>query len=209
MAPHSEATAAVSAILVRLEQNECERLTPRENEVLAMVLGGGSDQQIARSLGIAVKTVRRHAQSAYRKHRASSRAAVAVMYALRIVLASCRECQYQGIQPCLLQRRNDPERGLNAVLTNAKAALRVLFTSLDIRGLKALTPREEEVMTYVLRGDGNKQIAHALGVSSETISTLIQRAKTKLNQPTRANVAVAVALIVVKGTCLSGNCCQL
>ena len=46
-----------------------------------------------------------------------------------------------------------------------------------------LTPREIEVLTHVLRGEGNKQIAGALGITEQAIkdhvSTLLDKRATR------------------------------
>jgi len=50
-----------------------EQLTRREFEVLRQVARGLSNQQIARSLGISINTVRTHLRSAFHKLGASNR----------------------------------------------------------------------------------------------------------------------------------------
>jgi DNA-binding CsgD family transcriptional regulator len=62
-----------------------DALTPREAEILALVAEGRSNQQIAATLVLSVRTVERHLATVYRKlglHGRSARAA-AVSYALR------------------------------------------------------------------------------------------------------------------------------
>ncbi len=51
------------------------RLTERELEVLLVLVRGGSNQEIARDLGISAKTVGHHVQNVYRKADVHSRAA--------------------------------------------------------------------------------------------------------------------------------------
>jgi DNA-binding NarL/FixJ family response regulator len=53
-------------------------LTEREVEVVVMLARGAQTKQIARALGISVKTADRHVQNAYRKMSISTRAAAAV-----------------------------------------------------------------------------------------------------------------------------------
>jgi DNA-binding NarL/FixJ family response regulator len=53
-------------------------LTEREVEVVALLARGLQTKQVARALGISVKTADRHIQNAYRKIGVSTRAAVAV-----------------------------------------------------------------------------------------------------------------------------------
>ena len=56
-------------------------LTERETEVVAMLARGSQTKQVARALGISVKTADRHIQNAYRKIGVSSRAA-ATLFAM-------------------------------------------------------------------------------------------------------------------------------
>ncbi len=77
---------AVAAVLEAAGQRapRLERpagLTEREAEVLAMVARGLQTKQVARALGISLKTADRHIQNAYRKIGVSSRAA-ATMFAM-------------------------------------------------------------------------------------------------------------------------------
>lgn len=45
---------------------------------------------------------------------------------------------------------------------------------------QALSPRERDVLLRVLGGDANKVIAHELGLSSSSVTTLLRRARQKL-----------------------------
>lgn len=49
-------------------------LTPREREVLRLLASGDTNERIAATLGIAVKTVERHVTNVYRKLGAGGRA---------------------------------------------------------------------------------------------------------------------------------------
>jgi HD-GYP domain-containing protein (c-di-GMP phosphodiesterase class II) len=74
---------AVAAVLEAAGQRapRLERpagLTEREAEVVAMLARGLQTKQVARALGISVKTADRHVQNAYRKIGVSSRAAAAL-----------------------------------------------------------------------------------------------------------------------------------
>jgi DNA-binding NarL/FixJ family response regulator len=42
------------------------KLSPRQSQVVALLIGGMSDQEIAKSLGMAVRTVREHLTRAFR-----------------------------------------------------------------------------------------------------------------------------------------------
>ena len=77
-------TTAVEAVLEAAGQPRGEnrsRLTPREVEILVAAAHGGSIRQVARSLGIAPKTVDGHLQRIYPKIGVSTRAG-ATLYAL-------------------------------------------------------------------------------------------------------------------------------
>ena len=51
----------------RADQSPLARLSPREREVLALLAGGGTSRDIARSLGISTRTISSHIGSIYRK----------------------------------------------------------------------------------------------------------------------------------------------
>jgi DNA-binding NarL/FixJ family response regulator len=55
------------------------RLTERETEVVGMLARGLQTKQVARALGISVKTADRHVQNAYRKIGVSTRAAATLV----------------------------------------------------------------------------------------------------------------------------------
>ena len=74
---------AVAAVLEAAQQPvpRIERpagLTEREVEVIGLLAHGLQTKQIARALGISIKTADRHIQNAYRKIGVSTRAAAAV-----------------------------------------------------------------------------------------------------------------------------------
>ena len=59
--------------------------------------------------------------------------------------------------------------------------------------LPELSKREREALRHLADGKGNEEIAQALGISSATVRTYIQRAMEKLEADTRTQ-AVAIAL---------------
>jgi DNA-binding NarL/FixJ family response regulator len=65
-------------------------LTEREAEVVGMLARGLQTKQVARALGISVKTADRHVQNAYRKIGVSTRAA-ATLFAMQHGLAAWGE----------------------------------------------------------------------------------------------------------------------
>jgi len=62
-------------------KNTSANLTPRELEVLCLVASGMSNQEIARSLTLSIRTVERHVENTYSKLRVKSRVQ-ATAYAL-------------------------------------------------------------------------------------------------------------------------------
>ena len=63
-----------------------DELTSREREVIGLLARGDSNQEIARALGLSVRTIERHTANLYRKIDARGRAD-AIAYALRHRLA--------------------------------------------------------------------------------------------------------------------------
>ena len=61
------------------DENPFSKLTPRENEILALLAEGQSNKVIARNLGISDGTVKLHVKSILRKLGVHSRVEAAVM----------------------------------------------------------------------------------------------------------------------------------
>jgi DNA-binding NarL/FixJ family response regulator len=121
-----------------------------------------------------------------------------------------RELRRQGITaPAVLMTAN-PEQGFSEAAREAGAQGTVLKTgsiddmlatlravvagelAFDLRhpqrspGRAALSPREREVLKLVAAGTTNREIASNLGVSGETVKTLLNRTFTKLGVRRRA-----------------------
>jgi len=85
-----------------------------------------------------------------------------------------------------------------AVLTRPRVAERVLKQFQDISLVGAametlatpLTPREQEVLSYVTRGYLNKQIAHKLSISEQTIKNHMSSVLLKLDANDRTQAVV-------------------
>lgn len=56
-------------------------LSPREWEILAAIADGGTNEEIARALGISPNTIKTHIRRCYRKLGVSTRAAALAWYA--------------------------------------------------------------------------------------------------------------------------------
>lgn len=62
------------------KKNPLLSLTPRELELLKMVIEGSTNRQISNSLGISLNTVRNHTVAIYRKLKAANRTEAAFIY---------------------------------------------------------------------------------------------------------------------------------
>ena len=71
--------AMLSQIILREKEGGSTDLTPRELDVLSMVVNGKTNDQIGVSLGISVKTVENHLHTIFRKMGVVSRVEAAVM----------------------------------------------------------------------------------------------------------------------------------
>lgn len=126
-----------------------------------------------------------------------------------------RELRKAGVTaPALLMTAN-PEAGFNRLVQDAggqgtllktgsrEALLEALHavvgghTAFDLRhppreeGTSPLTPREREVLRLVADGATNRQVAVQLGISSESVKTLLGRTFSKLGVSRRAEAVAA------------------
>jgi NarL family two-component system response regulator YdfI len=84
--------------------------------------------------------------------------------------------------------------GLVALTASAAASLVHSMTPrLDATGIEALTPREAEVLRWMVDGLGNKSIAVRLGISEHTVKAHVAAILSKLDASTRTE-AVAIGL---------------
>jgi DNA-binding NarL/FixJ family response regulator len=67
-------------------------------------------------------------------------------------------------------------------------------------GLKALTPRENELANHVAMGESNREIAAALFLSEKTVESHLVRAYSKLGAHSRSSLT---AIVVREGELLS------
>ena len=89
----------------------------------------------------------------------------------------------------------------DSVMTRPEVAGRVLKQFQDISSVEKtienivapLTRRETQIMHYIAEGNSNKQIAHILGISEQTIKSHVSAILRKLNANDRAH-AVALAI---------------
>lgn len=72
-------------------------LTPREHEVMAKLVAGKGDKEIANDLHISLKTVRRHIENVRRKLRLASRSGAAAAFVVHALLEHCDSCTREAI----------------------------------------------------------------------------------------------------------------
>jgi DNA-binding CsgD family transcriptional regulator len=73
----------------------------------------------------------------------------------------------------------------------------------EVQALASLSPREREVLTRIARGETQREVAEALGVSVKTVETYRARIGRKLELRTRADLvrfALAAGLLVAQKT---------
>jgi len=99
----------------------------------------------------------------------------------------------------IIRRAHNGEYPINeSLMTRPRVAKQVLnqfrgFTR-TMEGVTApLTKRETEILTYIAEGNSNKEIAHILEISEQTIKNHVSAILRKLNANDRAH-AVALAL---------------
>jgi len=113
--------------------------------------------------------------------------------AMRIVLADGREFIRLGLQRMLepWEAKNDTKESLSEI-----ARLRPDIVYVSARGTvteqldSPLTSRELEVLAYVAHGCGNKQIAHTLDISEQTVKNHISAVMRKLDANDRTHAVV-------------------
>lgn len=88
--------------------------------------------------------------------------------------------QEAGAQASVV-KSSDPERLLD-VIRSALAGVGVFDAAHPRRpkGQVSLTPREQEALALIARGSTNREAAAQLGISGETVKTLLERAYAKL-----------------------------
>lgn len=62
-----------------------------------------------------------------------------------------------------------------------------------VKGRYALTPREDEILRLLARGETDREIAEKLGLSRNTVKSHVARIRGKLQVTTRAEAAVAAS----------------
>lgn len=142
-------------------------LTPRENEILALVRHGRSSKEIARELGITRSTVRCHVQRVLTKLGVASR------------------LQAAAISPPPSDAISPPPSTVVSPPSPATVSARPPAGSHPPHPppsrISGLTPRETQVLRCIAVGIGRAEIARHLFMSPHTARTHIQRILAKLD----------------------------
>jgi DNA-binding CsgD family transcriptional regulator len=150
-------------------------LTPRENEILALVRAGRSSKEIARELGITRSTVRCHVQRVLTKLGVAS----------RLQAAAISPPQSDAISPPLSDAISPPPSTVVSPPSPAAVAARPPAGSHPPdpppSRISGLTPRETQVLRCIAVGIGRAEIARHLFMSPHTARTHIQRILAKLD----------------------------
>jgi DNA-binding NarL/FixJ family response regulator len=141
-------------------------LTPRESDVLGLVLEGLSSKEIARRLGISRATVRCHVQSILTKLGVYSRVQAAALAAPAAPL------------PAPGTTLATPQATSHATPHAAPPATAPVTAPPTALG--TLTPRETEVLRALAAGMARREIAEHFVVSPHTVRTHIRRVLAKL-----------------------------
>ena len=95
-----------------------------------------------------------------------------------------------GVQACVV-KSSDPDRLID-VIRDALAGEGVFDVAHPRRpeGQATLAPREQQALALVAAGKTNREAAAQLGISDETVKTLLERAYTKLGVRRRAEAVL-------------------
>ena len=95
-----------------------------------------------------------------------------------------------GVQASVVKTA-DPDRLMN-VIRSALAGESIFDAAHPRRpdGQSSLAPREQQALALVARGKTNREAARALGISDETVKTLLERAYGKLGVRRRAEAVL-------------------
>ena len=201
-----QAARLLAAIVAKIENSGYEPLTPTEEAVMTLLLAEHHDRQVAAALGIQTKTVQTHMQNVRRKHRVSSRAGAAVIFASRTLSALCLRGHCPGLRCRLLEASAPPEEAHAHEQPSVLAALAAMLAPAGEESYERLTPREQDVLRLLLSGYGDKEIAASLGIAVPTVRSFLARARRRLGAPTRTSAAVRLALATLVGCCGNGHC---
>jgi DNA-binding CsgD family transcriptional regulator len=120
----------------------------------------------------------------------------------KAALARLRSAADKAHASRLKTRRSDPHAALGAwdslvagrwtlvdhFESDGRRYILALENAQPVSGVRALSPREREVLTRALEGSDNKVIAYDLGISHATVRVLMARAASKLGVRTRSEL---------------------
>jgi DNA-binding NarL/FixJ family response regulator len=145
-------------------------LSHRERQVVEYASRGWSNKVIAFELGVTPSTVSTHLTHAARKLGMASRAAL--------------------IQTLAAISRRDAEV---TFVGWAGKRFAVIAMPMELKLPAALSPAEREVVTLVVAGRSNAEIARARGVSRRTVENQLASSMKKLGASSRADLTAAVS----------------
>jgi DNA-binding CsgD family transcriptional regulator len=202
--------AALADVLSSLEKRRAEPLTSREEECMALLVGGRRARAIAKDLRVEERTVRAHLENVRRKLHCCSSAGAAVVLALRVLLACCQPGHCGGLRSRLREMAGG-DGELPATMSadagaGGRRALAEVLAAMGGRTTGRLSRREEECMALLMTDLGEKQIAGSVDTASASVHTFLRRARRKLRQPTLPSAAVAFALRAAAKGCGRRGC---
>jgi FixJ family two-component response regulator len=138
-------------------------LTPRQRQVLRLVISGRHNRQIAAELGVVIKTIKVHRARVMRK--------MAVGSLIELVHAISRLDAYPRSELAQVPLLTGRILGIY----DEKHA-----TTIARARLSTLTPRERQVLNLIVSGLLNKQIAAELGITEKAIKSHRARVMRKM-----------------------------
>jgi len=97
---------------------------------------------------------------------------------------------YKDVDPDALVRAIRSVHDGHTVLASDAAGLVAARPGADSRGIRALTPREREVLALLADGHSNREIARLLSVSEKTVKTHVSAILAKLGVADRTQAAL-------------------
>ena len=161
-------------------------ITAREADVLACVASGMTNLQVARNLGISVRTVMKHLQHLYPKLGVTSRVAATVR-AFRVLGGGEGETVVERVA-----------EQASTIVRSERADRRTLPDPIAFADALPITAREAEVLTCVASGMTNLEIARHLAISVRTVIKHLEHLYPKLGVTNRV-AATVLAFRVLGG----------
>lgn len=110
-----------------------------------------------------------------------------LLYAVKMVLAGERYIPVDHNQRIMPSYYTDEDTGLKAIENEAVSQFN---QSVEMADTLKLTPRERQVLQYLMRGQPNKEIANDLGLQLVTVKLHVRGICRKLNVANRTQAAI-------------------